>query len=246
MAALSGIWFSIFYQPVFNALFWIYNNVAGQNLGWAVVWLTVFLRLVLLPLTLISEHNGTKQLKITEEIARLKAVYKNDSVAHKEEVRKLLRKNYVSPWARVTVLLVQVVVFLLLYQVFVRGISGDKVIKILYSWVEYPGVINTHFYGFDIGKRYDYVWSGIAAVYVFVSILFESRLKGKKQQGSDAVFLILFPLFIFFFLWFLPMVKALFILTTFVFSDIMSVLGKMLFAPKKDKGHGHDDHGGHH
>jgi hypothetical protein len=152
MLALSGIWFSIFYQPVFNALFWIYNNVAGQNLGWAVVWLTVFLRLVLLPLTLISEHNGTKQLKITEEIARLKAVYKNDSVAHKEEVRKLLRKNYVSPWARVTVLLVQVVVFLLLYQVFVRGISGDKVIKILYSWVEYPGVINTHFYGFDIGS----------------------------------------------------------------------------------------------
>ncbi len=239
---LSGFLFTFFYQPVFNALFWTYTHVANQNLGWAVIWLTLFLRLALLPLSIISEHNSTKQQKINEDITKLKAVYKNDSVAHKDEVRKLLRKNYVSPWARVVVLMVQVVVFLLLYEVFVHGISGDKVIKILYSFVEYPGVINTKFYGFNIGAKYDYVWSGIVAAYVFVSILLESRLKKGKTESSDAIYLILFPTFIFFFLWFLPMVKALFILTTLIFSDIVKVLGKMLFAPKKAKTPGQDAH----
>ncbi len=242
---LSGIWYTFLYQPVFNALFWIYAHVAGQNLGWAVIWLTVFLRLVLLPLSIISEHNNTKQQKIDEEIARLKGVYKNDSITQKEEIRRMLKKHYVSPWARVIVLLVQVLVFFLLYQVFVRGISGEKVIKILYSFVEFPGVINTSFYGFDIGLHHDYVWSGIVAGYVFISILLEQRTKKTKTESADAVYLILFPTFIFFFLWFLPMVKALFILTTLVFSDIVKLVSKVIFAPKKEA-HGHDDHGGHH
>jgi YidC/Oxa1 family membrane protein insertase len=242
---LSGIWFTFLYQPVLNALFWIYAHVANQNLGWSVIWLTIFLRVLLLPLSIISEHNVTKQQKIDEEIARLKMVYKNDSIAQKEEIRKMLKKHYVSPWARVIVLVVQVVVFFLLYQVFVWGISGDKVIRILYPWVEFPGVINTHFYGFDIGKHHDYIWSGIVALYVFLSILIEQRSRKTKTESSDAVFLILFPAFMFFFLWFLPMVKALFILTTLIFSDIVKMISKVIFAPNKAHGHGHDDHGGH-
>ena len=32
---------------------------------------------------------------------------------------------------------VQVLVLILLYQVFLRGITGDKMMKILYSWVDF-------------------------------------------------------------------------------------------------------------
>ncbi len=237
----SSLWFTIFYQPLFNALFYIYNSIAGENLGWAVIWLTVLLRVALLPLSIISERNSLKQETLIAEAKQVAAKYSHDPIIQKQEFRRVMNRHGVSPWAKVLTLAVQVIVFLLLYQVFVRGISGEKIIKILYSGVDFPGTINKYFYGFDIGKTHDTIWASIVAGYVFISTLLEHGFK-KKWEQEDFFFLFLFPLFIFFFLWFLPMVKSLFILTTLVFSDIVSLVGKMFFSPKKDHGHG----GGHH
>ncbi len=240
---LSQLWFTFLYQPLFNALFYIYNTIAGENLGWAVVWLTIFLRIVLLPLSIISESSSQRHAKLVEEAKATVAGYSHDPIEQKNEFRRIMRKNNVSPWAKVLTLAIQVVVFFLLYQVFVQGISGEKIIKILYPWIDFPGTINKYFYGFDIGRIHDSVWAGIVAVYVLVSTLVEHGVK-KKWEQEDFFFLILFPLFIFTFLWWLPMVKSLFILTTLVFSDIVSFIGKAFFGPKKDA-HG-GGHGGHH
>ena len=237
---LSLLWNNFLFQPLLNALIWIYSNVTDHNLGWAVIWLTIFLRLLLLPLTIISERNALKQVKVEEE-ARIKAnAFRQDAVLQREEVRKLMKKNKISPWAKVMALLIQLLVLVLLYQVFVRGISGDRLAKVLYPGIDLPGKINTIFYGFEIGKINDWFWSGICAVYVFCYIIFENR-RNKHWESSQVVFLFLFPLFTFGALWILPMVKSLFILTSMVFSDIISVLIFALFSPKAEK-----PAGGHH
>ncbi len=228
---LGEIWFTYLYQPLFNALIWIYTFIAGQNLGWAVVWLTIFLRLLLLPLTIISERNAIREDKVEAEAAKIAEAYKHDKVAQKEEIRKLMKKNKVSPWAKVFSLAIQFLVLILLYQVFVRGITGEKVVKILYPSIDFPGAINIIFYGFNIGKTHDWIWSGVVAVYLFVSILIENG-SGKKMDKSKASFAIIFPLFTFFALWFLPMVKALFILTSMIFSDIIKLFRTVFFPVK--------------
>lgn len=229
---LSTLWFTFLYQPVFNALIWLYSSVANQNLGWAVVWLTIFLRVLLLPLTIISLYNVRREEKAGEEAVKVAQSFKNDSVARKEEVRKVMRRHHISPWAKVLSLGIQLVVLILLYQVFIRGISGDKVVKILYAGIDYPGRINTDFYGFDIGHVHDAFWAGVVAIYLFIGIFLGN--KGRKWEASRATFLFLFPLFTFGALWILPMVKSLFILTSMVFSDIISLLRKVLF-PAKNK-----------
>ena len=53
----SEIWQLYLYQPLVNLLVYLYNNVAAANLGWAIVALTVCLRIVLLPLSILSERN---------------------------------------------------------------------------------------------------------------------------------------------------------------------------------------------
>jgi membrane protein insertase Oxa1/YidC/SpoIIIJ len=229
---LSTIWFSGLYQPIFNALIWIYSNIAGQNLGWAVVWLTVFVRIVLLPLTLISEGNVEKNKKIEQEARAAVEVYKNDPVVQKEQFRKFMKSHQISPWAKMLSLTFQVVLFLLLYQVFMTGISGEKIIKTLYSFVDYPGMLDTSFYGFQIGQIRSTFWAGLVAIYLFLSILLRSILGGEIRK-SEIYFLVFFPLFTFVLLWFLPMVKALFILTTMVFSDSIALIHK-LFVHKKE------------
>jgi len=61
------IWHDFLYQPVFNFLIWVYNNWTDQNLGWAVVYMTIILRLILLPFSIISEKNKNKNLEIREK-----------------------------------------------------------------------------------------------------------------------------------------------------------------------------------
>lgn len=227
---LSYFWITFLYQPVFNALIWIYLNISNQNLGWAVVWLTVGLRLVLLPLTVISERDVIRKQKMEKEAREAAESFKNDPVAQKEAIRKIMRRNKVSPWAKALTVGIQLLVLVLLYQVFLRGITGEKVAKFLYSWINFPGKINTDFYGFYVGAIHDSIWAGVAAGYLFLSILLDHR---KKQWApGEAVFLFLFPAFTFVALWALPMVKSLFILTTMVFSDIIALFRKLLFPVK--------------
>ena len=240
---LSLIWFTFLYQPLFNALIWIYSNVAGQNLGWAVVWLTIFLRIVLLPLTIISERNSVRQIKVEEEARAAAEIYKNDTIAQKEEARRIMKKYHVSPWAKIVTLFIQALVLVLLYQVFIRGISGEKVIKILYPGVDFPGKINTVFYGFEIGRLHDTLWAGLAAAYLLVSIIIENRGRASWQK-SELYFLIFFPLFTFIILWYLPMVKSLFLLTTLIFSDIIALAARAISGGKKDA-NGHAEAGHH-
>ena len=209
-------------------------NIADKNLGWAVVWLTIFLRLILLPLTVISERDAARHKKAEEEAIKTAKAFKTDPIIQKEEIRKLMRKHKISPWAKVLTLGIQLLVLILLYQVFVRGITGERLIKLLYSWVDFPGKMNTIFYGFDIGKTHDWFWAGIAAVYLFMSIYISGH-KEKHLETSHATFLILFPLFTFFALWALPMVKSVFILTSMIFSDIISVIRMVIFPIKEEK-----------
>lgn len=229
---LASLWFTYLYQPVFNILVWIYINLAEQNLGWAVVWLTVFLRILLLPLTIKSERDAHKREKAEQDAIKATKEFRNDAVARKEEIRLIMKKNRISPWAKVVSLSMQFLMLVLLYQVFIGGIEGRKVVNNLYSWIDYPGKLNTNFYGFDIGARYDYIWAGVVFIYLFVYIFWSNRTK--QWDTAKATFLFLFPASVFLALWILPMVKSVFILTSMLFSDIISLL-MMPFLPKKDK-----------
>lgn len=223
------VWFTFLYQPLFNALIWIYSHVTNENLGWAVIFLTIFLRLALLPFTIISERNVLRHTRATvEAMAALKA-FKADRLAQKQAARAVMKKYRISPWAKVVSLGIQAVVLVLLYQVFISGISGEKMVKVLYPGAEFPGKINASFYGFDIGARHDVLWAALAAIYLFISIYITNRARPVWEK-SEFSFLFLFPFFTFLALWYLPMVKSLFILTTMVFSDIIRLLRYLAFS----------------
>ena len=231
---LEIIWNDFLYKPVFNALIWIYNNWADANLGWAVVYLTVLLRLILLPFTIVTEKNKMQDENLDVELGKLSNDFRNDPVLYKEEMRKTLRKKKVSPWSKVVVLGIQALVLVLLYQVFLRGITGEKVIKILYPWINFPGVINTEFYGFALGQVHNFLWAGVVALFLLAEIFVGYR-KHKDLSKADLAYFILFPLASFLVLMILPMVKSLFILTSLIFSAIIHQFTRIIFRPKKKK-----------
>jgi membrane protein insertase Oxa1/YidC/SpoIIIJ len=98
---------------------------------------------LLLPLTIISALNADKHEKAEEEAAKAMASYKNDKIAQKDAAREIMKKYKISPWAAVLNLAIQFLVLVLLYQVFLQGVNGDRVIKTLYPSIDFPGKINT-------------------------------------------------------------------------------------------------------
>jgi YidC/Oxa1 family membrane protein insertase len=229
----AEIWYTYLYRPLFNGLVWIYNNWTEMNLGWAIVYLTVVLRMALLPFTLVGERASALNQGIQDEIARLEKDFHNDPVQKKQEIRRVLRTRRVSPWSKAVVLGMQGLVLVLLYQVFIQGVAGERVLQVLYTSVDFPGNINTIFYGFDLAARHDYFWSGLVTIILMLEIYLSLHARKGNLERSDLAYFILFPASVFIVLWILPMVKALFILTSILFSIIIHQFSKVLFRPRK-------------
>mgnify|MGYP003949069001 FL=1 len=226
-------WQTFLYQPLFNVLIWIYANLTDQNLGWAIVYLTILLRLVLLPLTIKSERNKSKNTLVAKEIIQLDKDFAKDHVLKKEEIRKVLKKHKISPWSKAVVLGIQGLVLVLLYQVFLRGITGKKIVEILYPFIEFPGQINTDFYGTALGDPYNIYWSGLVMAVLMIEIYFDFRKRKSGLAKSDLTYFFLFPGFVFLFLYILPVVKALFILTSILVSIVIHNISKVFLKPEE-------------
>lgn len=223
---MSWIWDNLLYAPLLNALMWLYHYAAGQNLGVAVVLLTVGLRIVLLPLSLLAERDSYEFDKLTPDIERINEDTRHDSVQRKERIRELLKVKRLHPWAKAWGLAVQALVLILLYRVFVDGINAHLID--LYAWVPRPASVNAIFFGTDIGVRSIW-WAAAVGGLLFAEISVEQRRAPGSVTRSDVLFSAFFPLFTFLVLWWLPAVKSLFILTSMLFSMCIVALRMSMF-----------------
>lgn len=229
------IWHYVFFEPVFNLLIWIYNNWAGNNLGWAVILLTILLRFALLPLTILNARNRVQNEDLQEDIEQIKEDFKDDPVLRRQKIRELLKEKKIRPWAKAVSLGIQSLVLILLYEVFLQGINGEQITRFLYPSIRFPGEINTTFFGFDLGARYNWIWAGIVALWLFIENYIDKK-KSEHIDKNDVIFLLGFPGSVFLVLWWLPAVKALFIFTSILYGFTVSSIATSLFSPTKDEG----------
>lgn len=229
---LTQLWNTYLYEPLINISVYFYNGLAGENIVWAVVLLTVSLRLILLPLSILTERNKTKFAAMKDEFDNIQKKFKNDTVQKKVEIRQLLRKNKFSPWAKAVLLGIQVLVFIVLYQVFIGGVKGKISRDMLYGWVDFPSVINTDFFGFNAAEP-SFVWAAVVGLLLMWQVRREFKHRHGKLTKSDLYYSILFPGSVTLFLWLLPMVKSIYILTTVLFSVIIGLFGASMRKPSK-------------
>jgi len=247
MDLFSHVWQIYLYQPLVNLLVYLYNSVAGQNLGWAVVSLTICLRLVLLPLSIMSERNAIVAEDLDDEVKEIERRYRTDPVLLREHIRALMKKYHIRPWAKTVALAIQFLVLILLYQVFLTGITGSQLMKILYASVDYPGKLNTIFFDFQFGSEtivfnigeQSIFWAALVGVVLILDIVVNLRSSERKTSSSDITYLILFPVASFLLLWYLPMVKALFIFTSMSFSYLLILVRKLFWGKADKKGGAH-------
>lgn len=220
---MEWFWHALLVRPLVNILIGLYNTIGFENLGLAIVWLTVLMRIALLPLSLKDDARRNQEQKLKEELGQLRRMFANNPSVLREEQRKLMRQHRFRRWPRILVLGVQAVIFIVLYQVFIHGINIGKIVDELYSFVHIPLQVNTSFLGIDIARR-SFILTSLCAMLLFGNIWFDHALDNRKWTRSEMAFLFGFPALTFAILIMLPGVKALFVLSSMLFSDILMLV----------------------
>ncbi|MDP2795281.1 MAG: membrane protein insertase YidC [Sulfurisoma sp.] len=108
-------WLTVIAAPLFWVLETIYKILG--NWGWAIIGLTVMLKLIFFPLSAASYKSMAKMRLLTPKLVKLKETYGDDRQRMNQEMMALYKKEKVNPLGGCLPILVQIPVFIALYWV---------------------------------------------------------------------------------------------------------------------------------
>lgn len=135
------IYNAIIYQPLFNLLVWLYNVIPGHDIGIAIILLTIAVKIILYPLSLQSIRSQKALQTLQPKLDALKKQHTDNKEALARATMELYKQEKVNPLSSCLPLLVQLPVFIALYQVLQRGLSTSD-FSMLYSFISNPGLLN--------------------------------------------------------------------------------------------------------
>ena len=114
-----------FLTPVANPLFWLLEHIFSftQNWGWAIILLTLLVKLVFYPLSATSYKSMAKMKKLHPRMVTLKERYSEDKQKFQQEMMKMYKEEKVNPAGGCLPILVQIPVFIALYWVLLESVE---------------------------------------------------------------------------------------------------------------------------
>lgn len=155
----------------------------GNNLGFAIIALTLLVRSILIPFTLPQMKSAKKMAALKPELDALKRKHGSDSKLLQQKTLELYQKNKINPAAGCLPFIAQFVVLIALYQVFMNTLGGNGI-----------GDITSQFLWWDLRvKDSTYVLpvlAGILQLITSVALLpaienEPSKREGTKEQKED-------------------------------------------------------------
>lgn len=140
------MWDTIVLAPIYNILVAL-SSLFGGSLGWAVIGLTLLIKLVLLPFSWKTHISQILQKKLQPKIAEIKKNFP-DQAEQSMKIMALYKESGSNPFAGCLPMLIQIPILIGMYQVFFKGISGGQ--HLLYSNINLPEQISTLFLGIDL------------------------------------------------------------------------------------------------
>jgi YidC/Oxa1 family membrane protein insertase len=111
--------------PLAQPLFWVLATVEGwvQNWGWAIIIVTILIKLVFYKLTAMSGRSMAKMRKIAPRMKALQERYKDDRQGLSQAMMELYKKEKVNPAAGCLPILIQMPFFFAFYWMLVESVE---------------------------------------------------------------------------------------------------------------------------
>lgn len=104
-------------QPIFNVLILIYSVVPFADFGIALIILTILIRFLLLPIVRRQLRQAKAMRAIQPELAKIRKAAKGNKQLEGMQMLELYKKNGIKPFRSILILLIQLPIFIALFQV---------------------------------------------------------------------------------------------------------------------------------
>ncbi len=161
LEAIKEVFNDILTVPILNVLVFFYTFL-GQNLGLAIIALTIFTRVILIPLTLPSLKAAVKQKELAPELAALKKKYGDNKTLLAQKQMELYKQHGFNPASGCLPQILNFAVLIALYQVLLdifRHSSPAYFNGELYPFIAKfaeGDILHTNFWYLDLAKKDPY------------------------------------------------------------------------------------------
>lgn len=114
---------TIIFEPLLNTLLFLHRYLPGQDMGLAIIALTLLIKLVLYVPSLSSIRASRQLQTLQPRMRELQEKYKNDRETLAREQMKLYKDSKVNPLSSCLPILIQLPILFGLYQVFISGVT---------------------------------------------------------------------------------------------------------------------------
>lgn len=212
----------LLYVPLLNILMLFYVYIPGQDLGLAIIAITLLIRAILHPSYRTTLKAQRDMQRIQPYIEKIKVEFKDDQKRQSEEMMKLYKEHKVNPLGSCLPLIIQLPIVLALYRVFIAGLDTTSLVH-LYSWFPHPptqlhtvflAFLNTPQLAIDLTTANIYlaVAAGLAQLFQTLITMKKTPKTIKPAMGSQIM--LIFPVVTFGLALTLPSALALYWATT--------------------------------
>lgn len=123
-----GFWRSlfreVFYMPIFNTLIFLISIMPDRSLGWAIILLTLLIKLILLVPNQKALKAQKQMQKVQPQLDALKKKYKDNPQQLAQETMEIWKKYKVNPMSSCLPMLIQFPVLIALFYVVKNGLGS--------------------------------------------------------------------------------------------------------------------------
>lgn len=185
-----GIFQTFFYQPILNLLVFSYNILG--DLGLAIIFLTIVVKIILLPLSKKSIKSQKALQDLQPKIEEIKKNNKDNQQAMSLALMALYKENKVNPFSSCLPLLIQLPFFIAIFKVFRDGFAQNH-LELLYPFIKNPETINVISLGFFNLSEKSVILAVLAGLAQFWQAKMmstkkpEIKLDGAKDESITAI-----------------------------------------------------------
>ncbi len=178
----------LFYRPIYNALIFLASVVPKNDLGLAIILLTIIIRTILLIPSQKAMKSQKRMRDIQPKLEKIKEKYKGDQQKIAMETMAIWKEAKINPLGSCLPLLMQLPFLIALFYVIQSGLNPDKA-YLLYT--EYANFriqdIDVHFFGImNLMKNNMYVLPLIVGGLQFIQMhmMMGANAKKKSKDGK--------------------------------------------------------------
>lgn len=187
-------WLTILAKPIF----WLLEKIHGlvNNWGWAIILLTVFIKLVFFPLSAASYKSMARMKEVQPRLLEMKERFKGEPQKLNQAMMEMYRKEKINPLGGCFPVLIQIPVFIALYWVLLASVEMRAAPWL--GWIQdlsKPDTLFGVWFGAPIG---------LLPILMAISMFVQTKLNPTPPDPVQAKLMMLMPIVFSFMFFFFP------------------------------------------